>query len=164
MVRLYCGKKPQMAPARPQRSTRISQRLDTGLLERRGFTGCGKTRLACHSEESRSDRDDEESRTALEILRARFLAEFTLSGQSEILRCAQDDSEGLGMTAWRGFSAACSAPPKSRLPPFRTRGENCGLTEHSLCSWSLCVRYQGCNQPVRFRLCAGNSARTRGPA
>ena len=30
--------------------------------------------------------------------RARFLAEFTLSAQSEILRCAQDDSEGLGMT------------------------------------------------------------------
>jgi len=31
--------------------------------------------------------------------RARFLAEFTLSTQSEILRCAQDDTEGLGMTA-----------------------------------------------------------------
>ena len=30
--------------------------------------------------------------------RARFLAEFTLSTQSEILRFAQDDSEGLGMT------------------------------------------------------------------
>ena len=27
-----------------------------------------------------------------------FFAEFTLSGQSEILRCAQDDSEGLRMT------------------------------------------------------------------
>ena len=36
--------------------------------------------------------DDEESRTALKILRARFLAP-------------------LGMTAWRSFSAACSAPP-----------------------------------------------------
>jgi hypothetical protein len=36
--------------------------------------------------------DDEESCTALKILRARFLAP-------------------LGMTAWRGFSAACSAPP-----------------------------------------------------
>jgi len=41
-----------------------------------------------------------------EAARARFLAEFTLSTQSEIpslrsgqaLRCAQDDSEGLGMT------------------------------------------------------------------
>jgi hypothetical protein len=64
--------------------------------------------LACHSEESRSDRDDEESRIALKTLRARFLAEFTLSGQSEILRCAQDDSEGLGMTAWKGFPAARS--------------------------------------------------------
>ena len=50
---------------------------------------------------------DEESRTALKVLRARFLAEFTLSAQSEIpslrsgqaLRFAQDDSEGLGMTA-----------------------------------------------------------------
>jgi len=34
-----------------------------------------------------------------ERTRARFLAEFTLSGQCEILRCAQDDSEGLGMTS-----------------------------------------------------------------
>ena len=33
-----------------------------------------------------------------ERIRARFLAEFTLSGQSEILRCAQDDSDGLVMT------------------------------------------------------------------
>ena len=29
----------------------------------------------------------------------RFLAELTLSTQSQILRYAQDDSEGLGMTA-----------------------------------------------------------------
>ena len=28
-----------------------------------------------------------------------FFAQFILSGQSEILRCAQDDSEGLRMTA-----------------------------------------------------------------
>ena len=35
---------------------------------------------------------------------ARFLAEFTLSRQSEILRFAQDDSEGLGMTGlFHGF-------------------------------------------------------------
>jgi hypothetical protein len=34
--------------------------------------------------------------------RARFLAEFTVSRQSEILRFAQDDSEGLGMT-FHGF-------------------------------------------------------------
>jgi hypothetical protein len=27
-----------------------------------------------------------------------FYAQFILSGQSEILRCAQDDSEGLRMT------------------------------------------------------------------
>ena len=54
------------------------------------YTGCGKTPLACHSEESRSDRDDEESRIALKIFRARFLAP-------------------LGMTAWKRFSAACTA-------------------------------------------------------
>jgi hypothetical protein len=39
----------------------------------------------------------EESRNSF-VFRARFLAEFTLSGQRETLRCAQDDSEGLGMT------------------------------------------------------------------
>jgi hypothetical protein len=51
-----------------------------------------KNPLACHSERS------EESLRSF-VSRARFLAEFTLSGQSDILRCAQDDSEGLGMTA-----------------------------------------------------------------
>jgi penicillin G amidase len=48
----------------------------------------------------RQPTDDEESRTSV-ISRARFLAEFTLSGQSEILLPRlrdQDDSEGLGMT------------------------------------------------------------------
>ena len=40
--------------------------------------------------------------------RARFLAEFTLSTQSEVLRCAQDDSEGLGMTS-------ADASPQYRL-------------------------------------------------
>src|SRR5208337_4623085 len=86
-----------------------------------------ETRLACHSEEPRSDRDDEESRLVLKTLRTRFLAEFTPSGQSEILRCAQDDSEGLGMTAWKGSSAPCEAPP------FQTRGEKCRpRPEHSV--------------------------------
>jgi len=47
---------------------------------------------------------DEESRSVLKILRATFLAEFTLSTQSEILRFAQDDSEGLGMTVRSRFS------------------------------------------------------------
>jgi penicillin amidase len=45
-------------------------------------------------------RDDKEPRTSV-TFRARFLAEFTLSGQSEILLPQlrdQDDSEGLGMT------------------------------------------------------------------
>ncbi len=77
----------------------------------------GKTRLACHSEESRSDRDDEESCTALKILGARFLAEFTLS---QLRRFFSPDrgirmtgeghrmtANGLGMTAWSGSSAAC---------------------------------------------------------
>ena len=40
--------------------------------------------------------DHEESRKPFGS-RERFRAEFTLSGQSEILRCAQDDSEALGM-------------------------------------------------------------------
>src|SRR5208337_4103252 len=83
---------------------------------------------ACHSEEPRSDRDDEESRIVLKTLRARFLAEFTLSGQSEILRCAQDDSEGLGMTSWKGFSAPCEALP------FRFRSQTLFLRGKGWCS------------------------------
>ena len=71
---------------------------------------------------------DEESRTALKILRARFLAEFTLSTQSEIpslrsgraLRFAQDDSEGLGMTLRRRFSHT------PEWPADRTGGSSCG--------------------------------------
>jgi hypothetical protein len=51
--------------------------------------------LACHSERS----EESGSGCLNEPFRARFLAEFTLSTQSEILRFAQDDSEGLGMTA-----------------------------------------------------------------
>jgi len=55
-------------------------------------------------------RDDEESCTALRILGARFLAEFTLS---QLRRSFSRDcglrmtANGLGMTAWSGFSAAC---------------------------------------------------------
>jgi len=41
------------------------------------------------------------------LIRARFLAEFTLSTQSEILRFAQDDSEGLGMRAHLSCVLAC---------------------------------------------------------
>jgi hypothetical protein len=50
----------------------------------------------CHSERS------EESRTSF-ASRARFLAQFTLNGQSEIPRFARNDSEGLGMTHRRGM-------------------------------------------------------------
>ena len=41
------------------------------------------------------------------VFGARFLAEFTLSTQSEILRFAQDDSEGPGMTRQARLSVAC---------------------------------------------------------
>ncbi len=77
-----------------------------------GSSGCGKTRLGCHSEESRSDRDDEESRIGLKTLRARFLAEFTLSETRRSFSrvCGiRMTANGLGMTAWKGFSAACLA-------------------------------------------------------
>jgi hypothetical protein len=43
----------------------------------------------------------------MKMRRATFFAKFTLSGQSEILRYAQDDSEGLRMTARMRFFAAC---------------------------------------------------------
>jgi hypothetical protein len=43
--------------------------------------------------------DDEESRISMKMSRARSFAQFILSGQSEILRFAQNDSEGLRMTA-----------------------------------------------------------------
>ena len=48
----------------------------------------------------------EGSRTALKMLRARFFAEFTLS-RARSFAAAQDDSEGLTMTAWKGLPAAC---------------------------------------------------------
>jgi hypothetical protein len=42
----------------------------------------------------------------MKMRRARFFAKYTLSRQSEILRYAQDDSEGLRITAGKRFSAA----------------------------------------------------------
>src|SRR5271157_5407715 len=48
----------------------------------------------CHSDPAVAGEESRSGNLGL----TRFLAEFTLSGQSEILRCAQDDSEGLGMT------------------------------------------------------------------
>jgi hypothetical protein len=58
---------------------------------------------------------------------ARFLAEFTRSTQSEILRCAQDDSEGLGMTrifkTRMGERAPCSLlRHKQEWPPTLAGG------------------------------------------
>jgi len=53
--------------------------------------------LKCHSERSEESRSGS-GRSEDEKIRARFFAEFTVSTQSEILRCAQDDSEGLRMT------------------------------------------------------------------
>ena len=58
----------------------------------------GGLTLKCHSERSEESRSGS-GRSEDEKIRARFLAEFTVSTQSEILRCAQDDSEGLRMTA-----------------------------------------------------------------
>jgi hypothetical protein len=51
--------------------------------------------------------DDEESCTALKILRARFLPFAPLR---------------VGMTVWRGFSAACKAPPFRPWREIRARG------------------------------------------
>jgi hypothetical protein len=39
--------------------------------------------------------------------------------QSEILRSAQDEGEGLRMTALNHFSAACETPPFRQLPKYR---------------------------------------------
>ena len=73
-------------------------------------TGPNRLRKNSFGVSFRGAAGDEESRIVLKTLRARFLAEFTLSGQSEILLPRlrdQDDSEGLGMTAWKGFPAPC---------------------------------------------------------
>src|SRR5271157_1151501 len=55
------------------------------------------------------------------IRRARSFAEFTFSGQSQILRFAQNDSKGLRMTTQERFSAACVAPAFCRQMPPRWR-------------------------------------------
>jgi hypothetical protein len=57
---------------------------------------------------------DEESPTALKMRRAGPFAKFILSGQSEILRFAQNDSEGLSMTAVEILSAAGEARKRGR--------------------------------------------------
>ena len=68
--------------------------LESRRQKAEGGRHSGKRKTACHSERSEESRP---ARTEAGI-GARFLAEFTLSTQSEILRFAQDDSEGLGMT------------------------------------------------------------------
>jgi len=55
-------------------------------------------------------RDEESRPDQIGVPRGTFLAEFTLSGQSEILRCAQDDSEGLGMSRLGDFTKAFPHP------------------------------------------------------
>ena len=65
-----------------------------------------------------------------EKYRARFFAQFILSGQSEILRCAQDDSEGPRMTTRQtsprmsrchpGGPAALGGRIRVTLTPFGT--------------------------------------------
>jgi hypothetical protein len=59
-----------------------------------------------------------------------FFAQFILSGQSEILRCAQDDSEGLRMTAPTSFSAACSAAGAAGNATLKVR-HHIGGTKYS---------------------------------
>jgi len=55
----------------------------------------------------RQPTDDEESRKGFNF-RTRFLAKFTLSGQSEILRFAQNDKRrDRNDSVDRGFSAIC---------------------------------------------------------
>ena len=67
-----------------------------------------KNPATCHSERS------EESRTSF-TSRARFLAQFTLNGQSEIPRFARNDSEGLGMTSRRSMKNPVR--PRHGVPP-----------------------------------------------
>ena len=62
---------------------------------------------------------DEESRSALRLLRARFLAEFTLSGRARSFAALRMTSEGLGMTALRDFFRSlvkASSQPTEWLP------------------------------------------------
>jgi hypothetical protein len=63
--------------------------------------GCGKTLRDCRFEELQAVLSvaNEESPMFMKMRRARFFAQFILSGQGEILRFAQNDSEGLRMTA-----------------------------------------------------------------
>ena len=75
---------------------------------------------ACHSEEPEATRN---LALALKEGRARFLAEFTLSTQSEILRFAQDDSEGLGMTASKGRLR--TSPYRAGSSPAEGAGAGC---------------------------------------
>jgi hypothetical protein len=63
-----------------------------------GCKGCGKTRRDCHSEEPQAVLSiaKEESRIAMKIRRARFFAEFTVSGRAKsfaALRMTAKDSE-----------------------------------------------------------------------
>ena len=83
-----------------------------------GFRGCGKTFPERHSEKAQAVLSiaKEDSRFAMKTLRARSFASFTLSGQSEILRGAQNDRERAQDARRKGsfrsrFSPALSATP-----------------------------------------------------
>jgi len=74
----------------------------------------------CHAERSEAS-----AFVSLKTNKSRFLAESTLSTQSEILRFAQDDSEGLGMTRV-GYSLTPSCAVEDGLPLLacgRCKGE-----------------------------------------
>jgi len=62
-VRAPRGTRTANAPRQPKNGLRVT----AWTRHSSRLAGCWKTRLACHSEESRSDRDDEESRPAHDI-------------------------------------------------------------------------------------------------
>jgi hypothetical protein len=76
-------------------SLRLLPSALAGTSHRAGRAGLYRLRRNPSKLSFRGAAGDEESHIALKRVRARFLAP-------------------LGMTPWKGFSAACSAPPKSR--------------------------------------------------
>jgi hypothetical protein len=100
---------------------------------------------------------------ALKALRASFLAEFTLSTQSEIpslrsgqaLRSALDDSEGLGMTARTRFLRKRVRPGYSVSQSLRRT--SCQRSRHSLAA----IRAgSSCLQATESRRASWPSARS----
>jgi hypothetical protein len=130
------GEETEWRSRRHRASPRLYPLLDAlrGPPEGRGFTGCGKTRLCRHSQRSLGVRQ-----LAAALARASLLAGNDALGCNprEQARGVESGSpprrtalqSGLSprrlscrsAPALASFSAACEAPP------FRTRGEKCGL-------------------------------------